>query len=493
VEPPYQILYFEDIMNRFLQGSALINGIWIERESIQSIPVRNPVDDEIIGYCPRLTEDDVEQAISAAHSSFQSWSALPASQRGLLLLQWHDAILENVDALAEVITMENGKPLAESKGEVRYTASFVRWFAEEASRIYGTEIPSNHPQQRILVRKEPVGVCGIITPWNFPSAMLGRKLAAALAAGCTVVAKPSEETPMSAFALARLAQEVGIPDGVINLVTGDPAQIGRQFCASKKISKISFTGSTRVGRLLMAQSGARLHRMSLELGGNAPFVVCADANTEKAATGLMISKFRNCGQTCIASNRIILHKSKKQEFLNLILPRIQELKVGNGMDSSTQLGPIITLQGAEKIRLLVQDAIDKGAQLLLGVIPAKNSRFIEPIVLDGVDESMDVWNTEIFGPVVSIRTFLDDEEGIQMANDTEYGLAAYVFTEGHSRSWRYREALQFGMVGLNTGRISTAQAPFGGVKQSGFGREGSWIGLDEYLSYKYICVDFAST
>ena len=476
-------------MNPFLCGDAYINGLWIPPVESSSIPIINPSSGERIAACPKLSSAQVYDAISAAESAFSSWSAVPAPKRGEILLEWYKLIMEHLEQLAQIVTLENGKPLAEARGEVRYTASFVRWFGEEARRIYGKEIPSNHAHQRILVRKEPVGVCGIITPWNFPSAMLGRKLAAALAAGCTVVAKPSEETPLSAFALARLAEKAGIPAGVINLVTGDPAQIGMQLCTSSSIAKISFTGSTRVGRLLMEQSGQRLQRLSLELGGNAPFVVCADADIEKAAQGLMGSKFRNCGQTCIASNRVLLHSSKQDAFLQALLPKIEALKIGDGQDKQTTLGPMINQAAVQKIRRLVQDALDKGAGILMGAIPSDESQFVTPIVLTGIESNMDIWNTEIFGPVVAIRTFEDDAQALALSNDTDYGLAAYVFTEGQKRSWMYSEKLKFGMVGVNTGRISAAQAPFGGVKQSGFGREGSWLGLEEYLSIKYTCLD----
>ena len=480
-------------MNPFLCGDALIAGRWIAPIDGASIPITNPSTGAQISACPMLSAEQVQEAIDSAQDSFSLWSAIPAPKRGEMLLRWHDLILEHLDDLAELVTLENGKPLSEAKGEVRYTASFVRWFGEEARRIYGAEIPSNHAHQRILVRKEPVGVCGIITPWNFPSAMLGRKLAAALAAGCTVVAKPSEETPMSAFALARLAQKAGIPDGVINLVTGDPAQIGQQLCSSPTVAKISFTGSTRVGRLLMEQSGQRLQRLSLELGGNAPFIVCADADIEKAAQGLMASKFRNCGQTCIASNRVLVHSEQQNAFLQAILPKIQTLTVGDGLDEQTTLGPMINTAAVQKIRLLVQDALDKGADILMGTVPTEGSQFVPPIILTGITSQMDVWNTEIFGPVVAIRTFDDDEQALTLANDTDYGLAAYVYTQGQKRSWMYSEKLKFGMVGVNTGRISAAQAPFGGVKQSGFGREGSYLGLDEYLSVKYTCLDLGNT
>lgn len=474
-------------MNPFLCGDAYIDGVWIAPQAEASIPVINPFNGDVIAHCPHLSMESIHEAIEAGHRAFASWSQVPAPQRGEILLRWYDEIMAHVDVLAKVVTLENGKPLAESKAEVRYTASFVLWFAQEARRIYGKEIPSNHSGQRLLARKEPVGVCGIITPWNFPSAMLGRKLAAALAAGCTVVAKPSEETPLSACALVRLAEKAGVPAGVINLVTGNPADIGALLCSSPKISKISFTGSTRVGRLLMQQSAYRLHRLSLELGGNAPFVVCADANIEQAAQGLMNSKFRNCGQTCIASNRVLVHQSQQDALLQVLLPKIQDIRLGDGLDQTTTLGPMINIRAVQKVRDLVKDALDKGAGILLGTVPS-GDRFIEPIVLVGVQAHMKLWSTEIFGPVIAMRTFEDDEEAIELANDTEYGLAAYVFTEGQKRSWRYSEQLRFGMVGINTGKISTAQAPFGGVKQSGFGREGSWLGLDEYLSIKYVCV-----
>jgi len=482
-------------MKRFLNGSAWVAGEWISPEARTAIPIMNPATGEQISSCPQLNLEDVELAIAAAEKAFHQWKRVPAHQRADILWAWHDLILEHLEPLATLITLENGKPLAESRAEIRYSASFVRWFAEEARRVYGSEIPANTANQRLLVSQEPVGVCAMITPWNFPSAMLGRKVAAALAAGCTVVVKPSEETPLSAFALGRLAEDCGVPTGVINIVTGDPQSIGAHLCASPKISKISFTGSTRVGKILMKQSSTRLHRLSLELGGNAPFIVCEDADLEKAAVGLINSKFRNCGQTCIASNRILLHHAVHDEFLLRIVPRIQALTLGDGMKEGVELGPMINRKGVEKIQHLVSDALDKGAKLCFGVVPKSTSSscFVQPMILSGVTSDMKLWNTEIFGPVVAIRSFQDDEEGLALANDTEYGLAAYIFTESQKRSWKYSSGLQFGMVGLNTGKISTAQAPFGGVKQSGFGREGSQYGLHEYLSYKYTCVDLSST
>ena len=460
--------------------------------ALSQIPVVNPATGEVISHCPKRTNEEIEEAISKAEVAFSLWKKTTAMERANLLMAWYDAICSHERNLAELITLENGKPLEEAKGELRYAASFVRWFAEEARRNYGMQIPANTNQQRLLVHKEPVGVCGIITPWNFPSAMLGRKVAAALAAGCTVVCKPSEETPLSAYALAQLAYEAGIPKDVFQIVTGDPAQIGQIFCSSKQIAKLSFTGSTRVGRLLMAQSAHRLQRLSLELGGNAPFVVCADANIAKAVQGLMLSKFRNCGQTCIASNRILVHTDRKAEFVKQVCRQIEGLCVGDGRNIGVQLGPLINLSAVRKIQHLVEDALKKGAQLLYGDVPSGISCFVHPIVLDGIDDSMEIWTAEIFGPVVALRSFQDDEEALDLANDTEYGLAAYVFTEGQRRSWFYTEGLAFGMVGLNTGAISTAQAPFGGIKQSGFGREGSVLGMEEYLSYKYTCMDIGS-
>ena len=477
-------------MNRFVAEFGIGHGVSISPSS-SSIPIINPATSEIIAHCAHATSEEIANAIDTAWEAFQGWRQTSAIERADFLLRWYERICANEQDLAELITLENGKPIAESIGEIRYSASFVRWFAEEARRIYGTQIPASTPDQRILVHKEPVGVCAIITPWNFPSAMLGRKISAALAAGCTVVCKPSEETPLSAFALAQLATEAGLPPGVLHVITGDPAQIGLAFCSSTKISKISFTGSTRVGRLLMTQSGPRLHRLSLELGGNAPFLVCADAQISKAVQGLMNSKFRNCGQTCIASNRILVHESIHTTFMEQLLIKVNDLRIGNGMEPNIHLGPMINPSAVRKVADLVQDALSKGAKLLYGSVPELNSCFVSPIVLDEIDKSMAIWSTEIFGPVVAIRSFSTDEEGLELANDTEFGLAAYVFTESQKRSWFYSEGLRFGMVGVNTGAISTAQAPFGGTKQSGFGREGSWLGIEEYLSYKYTCLDLS--
>ncbi|MEC7984744.1 MAG: NAD-dependent succinate-semialdehyde dehydrogenase, partial [Myxococcota bacterium] len=470
---------------RILKQACLINGDWIPPAD-SKIPVYNPSNTEWLGFIPHLDDRDVLNAIDAAYQAFSSWRETSSARRSELLEALYQEIRAHEEELALLITLENGKPLAEARGEIRYTASFVRWFAQESRRIYGETIPGNTPTQRIIVQKEPVGVCAMITPWNFPSAMLGRKIAAALAAGCTVVAKPAESTPFSAIALGVLAEKVGFPKGVLNIVTGDPQRIGMLFCQSSRIAKISFTGSTRVGRLLMAQSAGTLKRMSLELGGNAPFVVCEDASLQKAIDGVMASKFRNCGQTCIASNRFLIHRSMLHAFVSGVKERIEALRIGDGR-GEVELGPMISKAAVEKVRGLLQDAVQRGATIVSGRIPDGESLFVSPVMLLDAGSDTRIWQTEIFGPVVSVTAFDTDEEALRLANDTSYGLAAYLFTESTNRAWRMSEGLQFGMVAVNTGRMSMAQVPFGGIKQSGMGREGGRYGLDEYLQLKYRC------
>lgn len=468
-----------------IKQAALINGEWLPAQ--EGIPVCNPATGQELGQVPALSSAHIHDAIKAAKKAFLSWRKTSALERSKLLEAFYQEILSNEAQLASIVTLENGKPLNEALAEVRYTASFVQWFSQESRRIYGDTIPGNRSSQRLLVQKEPVGVCAMITPWNFPSAMLGRKMAAALAAGCTLVAKPAESTPFSALALGVLAQRVGFPKGVINIVTGDPQEIGALFCSSPLISKISFTGSTRVGRLLMSQSAGTLKRLSLELGGNAPFVVCADASLEAALDGAMASKFRNCGQTCIASNRFLVHSSLYPAFVKGLTERVEKLRVGAGHVEDIDLGPMINQAAVQKVKELLLDATQKGARILTGGIPQGDSLFVKPTVLVDATAQCKLWNTEIFGPVASITPFDTDEEAILLANDTSYGLAAYLYTQSSKRAWELSEALAYGMVGLNTGRISTAQAPFGGIKQSGLGREGGRYGLDEYLQLKYIC------
>jgi succinate-semialdehyde dehydrogenase/glutarate-semialdehyde dehydrogenase len=487
------------------QHAAFIDGAWVQSDSGARIEVMDPANigcpegpTARIGYVPDCGRAETERAIAAAARTQPLWASWSARKRAKILLRMVELMGEHEEHLAHICTYENGKPLAESIGEIRYGASFIQWFAEEGQRVYGESIPASSAQQRILVSKEPVGVCAAITPWNFPSAMLARKLGAALAAGCALVAKPSEETPVSALALAELAQKAGLPDGLFSVVTGQPDPIGRALCASEIVRKLSFTGSTAVGRLLMERCAPTVKRLSLELGGNAPFIVFDDADMEKVIDGAMASKFRNCGQTCIASNRFLVHASRVDEFAQTITEQVSKLRVGHGLEKGVQIGPLINAAGLAKVQRILSDALDKGAHLHTGgslcsefLEPAAEygRLFLEPTVLSGITAEMAASHEEIFGPVVAIRSFETDEEVIEMANDTPWGLAAYVFTQDMERSWRIPEALEFGMIGLNTGQISTPQAPFGGIKQSGMGREGSHFGIDEYLSLKYTCID----
>lgn len=473
-------------MTSYLMSSAYIGGQWIS-DAEHHITVYNPATDEPIGQIPKLPISSIIQAIELSKASFQQWKGTPPHIRSRLLHALCDRMLEKQEELAKIITLENGKPIKEARGEVAYTASFIRWYAEEARRIYGETIPANSPSNRILVQREPIGVCALITPWNFPSAMLGRKVAAALAAGCSIIAKPAENTPFSALALAKLMQETGFPDGLLNIVTGEPDVIGKIFCAHPDIKKISFTGSTQVGRLLMEQSAPTIKKCSLELGGNAPFIVFADADLEEAIQGAMASKFRNCGQTCIASNRFLIDSKILKPFIDGLLQVVPLLTVGNGLEEKTDIGPMISLSAVDKIQALLQDAVSKGAIIHLGDIPDGTSKFVSPIIISNISPKMYIWHTEIFGPIIAISTFDTEEQALALANDSIHGLAAYVYTTCPSRIWEIPEALEYGMIGVNTGRISMAQAPFGGIKQSGIGREGGHHGLDEYLQMKYIC------
>ena len=473
----------------WLREAAYINGAW--EHAAARFPVRDPATGDVLAEVPDLGAHAAERAVAAAQAAFPAWRAQTAEARAELLWRLHDRMLEEADALAALLTLENGKPLAEAAGEIRYGASFIRWFAEEARRIYGEQIPASQADRRLLVSWEPVGVCALITPWNFPNAMLARKLAPALAAGCTVVCKPAEETPLSALAIAALCEEVGFPPGVVNVVTTRrPAEVGAALCAAPAVRKLSFTGSTEVGRLLMAQCAPTLKRLSLELGGSAPFLVFEDADLDAAAAGAMASKYRNNGQTCVASTRFLVHEDVLDGVVERVAALVQQLRVGHGLTPGVAVGPMISAAGWEKVARLCADAIEKGAVLRAGAAspPDGDRRFWPPTVLTGLTEEMALWGEEIFGPVIAVRTFRAEAEALRLANDTPYGLAAYAYTRDLARSWRVREGLAFGMVGLNTGMISTAQAPFGGVGQSGFGREGSRAGLEEYMQRKYVCV-----
>jgi succinate-semialdehyde dehydrogenase/glutarate-semialdehyde dehydrogenase len=469
--------------------SGLVDGSWQGARSDRTVDVVSPATQLVLGTVPDMGAAETRDAIGAASRAFKSWKKKTHAERAIMLERWYDLMLEHEEDLAHILTFEQGKPLAEARGEIRYGASFVKWFAEEARRIGGSTIPSPTQDRRILVLKEAVGVCGIITPWNFPNAMITRKVAPALAAGCTVVIKPSEFTPYSALALGVLAERAGIPSGVVNIVTGMPAEIGNELIGNETVRKISFTGSTRVGALLMRGAADSIKRLSLELGGNAPFIVFDDADIDLAVEGAIASKFRNGGQTCVCSNRILVQSGIYDAFADKLAARVAQMKVGAGTEDGVVIGPMINAAAIEKIERHVQDALSKGARILSqsNLVP-EGRQYARPIVLGGATTEMLLASEETFGPVAPLFRFEAEEEAIEIANGTPFGLAAYFYTQNLSRSWRVAEALEFGMVGLNTGAISTEVAPFGGVKQSGIGREGSQLGIEEYLEVKTLHV-----
>jgi succinate-semialdehyde dehydrogenase/glutarate-semialdehyde dehydrogenase len=467
---------------------AYIGGRWCDAESGATIEVNNPATGEILGTVPRMGANETWRAIEAAKDAFSDWSRRPAKERSNLMRRWYDLIMANVDDLGALMTAEQGKPLAEAKGEVAYAASFIEWFAEEAKRVYGDTIPSPWKDRRLVVIKQPIGVCAAITPWNFPAAMIARKAGPALASGCTMLAKPAESTPFSALALAVLAERAGIPAGVLNVLTGEAKEIGGEMTANPDVRKITFTGSTEVGRLLLKQSADTIKKLSLELGGNAPFVVFDDADLDAAVEGAIISKYRNAGQTCVCANRLYVQAGVYEAFAEKLVAAVGQLKVGNGFDPDVLQGPLIDFAAVEKVEDHIQDAVAKGGRVLLGgKRHALGQTFFEPTVLSEVTSQMKVAREETFGPLAPLFRFGSDEEGVQMANDTEFGLASYFFSRDIGRAWRAAEALECGMVGINTGLISNEVAPFGGVKQSGLGREGSHYGMDDFLEIKYLC------
>jgi succinate-semialdehyde dehydrogenase / glutarate-semialdehyde dehydrogenase len=468
---------------------AYLDGAWVEADDRKRLEVDNPADGSVLGRVPDMGAAETRRAIDSANAALPAWRALPAKERSKLLRKWHDLILANIDDLALLLTTEQGKPLAEARGEIAYGASFVEWFAEEAKRVYGDVIPSPTNDRRLIVLKQPIGVCAAITPWNFPNAMITRKLAPGLAAGCTFVLKPAEQTPFSALALAELAQRAGIPKGVLNIVTGDPVAIGRELCANPVVCKLTFTGSTEVGRILMRQSADTIKKLSLELGGNAPFIVFDDADLDAAAEGALASKYRNAGQTCVCANRIYVHDAVYDAFAAKLAERVRALKVGRGTEQGVTVGPLIDEQGLAKVEEHVADAVAQGATVVLG---GKRSGlgglFYEPTVLTGMSTAMKVAREETFGPVAPLFRFKDDAEAIAMANDSEFGLCAYFYSRDVGRIFRVAEAIESGIVGVNVGIISNEVAPFGGVKQSGLGREGSRYGIEEFLEIKYVCL-----
>lgn len=470
-----------------LQNKCFINGAWVGAG--QSIAVHNPANGEIVGTVPRLGTNETRQAIEAADAAWSDWRALTAKERSALLKKWHGLMLENQEDMARIMTTEQGKPLAEARGEILYAASFIEWFAEEAKRVYGETIPAPVKGQRLVVTKEPIGVCAAITPWNFPAAMITRKVGPALAAGCTVVIKPASQTPLTALALVVLAERAGFPPGVISIVTGSASEIGAELCSNPLVRKISFTGSTEVGRLLMEQSASTIKKVSMELGGNAPFIVFDDADIDAAVQGAVTSKFRNAGQTCVCTNRLYVQASVYDAFTEKLATAVKKLNIGAGTEPNVDIGPLIDDKAVEKVEQHIADALGKQGKLLTGGKRSDaGAHFFEPTVIANASQDMLVARDETFGPLAAVFKFDTEEEAIRMANDTEYGLAAYFYSQNMPRVWRVGEALEYGMVGINTGLISNEVAPFGGVKQSGLGREGSHYGIDDYLVIKYMCM-----
>ena len=472
---------------------SYVNGEWINADSGMRFDVDNPADGGIIASVPNCGAVETKRAIDAANAALPAWRAMTAKQRATLLRRWFDLMLLNADDLALILTTEQGKPLAEAKGEIMYGASFIEWFAEEGKRIYGDVIPPHMADKRLIVIKQPIGVTAAITPWNFPNAMIARKVAPALAAGCTMVIKPAEQTPLSALAMAELAHRAGIPKGVLNVVTGDVSSsiaIGKELCGNPVVRKLSFTGSTEVGRILMRQCADTIKKLSLELGGNAPFIVFDDADLDAAAEGLMQSKYRNAGQTCVSANRIYVQAGVYDAFADRVKAKMASLKVGRGTDTGVNIGPLIDEQGLAKVEAHLADAVAKGAKVMSGgKRHALGGRFYEPTLLTNVPMSAKVSKEETFGPVAPLIKFDTEAEAIQLANDSEFGLASYFFSRDVGRVFRVGEALESGMVGINTGIFSNEVAPFGGVKQSGLGREGSKYGIEDYLEIKYLCLN----
>ena len=473
--------------NSLIKTNSFINGHWVNAESGETFDVTNPANGEVVASVPNMNVADVRKAIDAANDAWPAYRDLTAGERANLLKKWHALILENKKELATIMTWECGKVLNESLGEVDYGASFVEWFAEEARRTYGDVIPAHTKDRRLVVIKQSIGVVAALTPWNFPLAMITRKVGPALAAGSPVIVKPPSETPLTGLAIAYLAEKAGFPPGVYNTVTTlDSSAIGKEFCENRKVRKLSFTGSTPVGKILMKQCASTLKKLSLELGGNAPFIVFDDADIDEAVKGAMVSKFRNSGQTCVCVNRIFAQDGIYDEFVTKLSKAVAALKVGNGMDKGVQVGPLINKKGLEKVKQHVQDAVSKGALLKEGGHQL-DGLFFQPTVLAEATVDMMLANEEIFGPVAPVFRFSTEEEVLKMANGTEYGLASYFFSKDVSRCWRVAEALECGMVGINEGLISTVLAPFGGIKESGMGREGSKYGMDYFMETKYLC------
>jgi succinate-semialdehyde dehydrogenase/glutarate-semialdehyde dehydrogenase len=475
--------------NALFRQQCYINGHWCDADDGATFTVTNPATDDSLGTSPRMREGETRQAIDAAQGAFPAWRDLPAAQRATLLEAWHDLMMEHQDDLGRLMTLEQGKPLAEAKGEIAYAASFLKWFAEEARRAYGDTIPAPKAGQRIVVIKQPIGVTAAITPWNFPSSMITRKAGAALAAGCTMVVKPASATPYSALALAELAERAGIPAGVFNVITGSAGAISTALTDSPIVRKLSFTGSTEVGSKLMAQCAKHIQKVSLELGGNAPFIVFDDANLDKAVEGAMASKFRNTGQTCVCVNRFLVQDSIHDAFVEKLKTAIEAMKVGDGLEDGVSQAALINRDAADKVMEHLEDALGKGARVVTGgQRHERGGSFVQPTLITGVTTDAQLCQEETFGPLAAVIPFRTEEDAIRIANDTPYGLAAYFYSDNIHRCWRVAEALESGMVGVNEGLISNAAAPFGGVKESGLGREGSHQGMDEYLEDKYLCM-----
>ncbi len=474
---------------QLLRTRAFIGGEWLNANDGATHPVINPATREVLGTVPVMGSAETRRAIEAAQAAFPAWAARTAKERAAILRRWYELLLANQDDLATLMTAEQGKPFAEAKGEIAYAASFIEWFAEEGKRLYGDVIPGHQPDKRILVLRQPVGVVAAITPWNFPLAMITRKAGPALAAGCTFICKPAGQTPYSALAAAALAERAGLPAGVLNVITGDARAIGGEMTSNPIVRKVTFTGSTEIGKQLMAQCAGTMKKISLELGGNAPFIVFADADLDAAVSGAIASKYRNTGQTCVCANRLLVQAPVYEEFTRKLVAAVAQLRVGDGLKGATDQGPLIDEKALAKVEEHLQDALAKGARVVQGgKRHALGGTFFEPTVLTGVTPKMMVAREETFGPIAPLFRFESEADAIRMANDTEFGLAAYFYTRDLARSWRVAEALEYGIVGLNTGLISTEVAPFGGMKESGTGREGSKYGILDYTELKYLCV-----
>ncbi|WP_375753620.1 NAD-dependent succinate-semialdehyde dehydrogenase [Vibrio sp. HN007] len=472
--------------NTLFRQQCYLSGQWVDADNGSCTEITNPSDGSVIGTVPNLGAKETLQAIEDAQVAFKSWKKETAEHRSKVLRRWYELMMENADDLATIMTTEQGKPHPEAKGEVAYAASFVEWFAEEARRAYGDIIPTHKGDARILATKEPIGVVAAITPWNFPAAMITRKCGPAFAAGCPVILKPAPETPYTALALAELGERAGLPKGLFSVITGDAIEIGKVLTESKAVRKLSFTGSTNVGKILMQQSASTVKKLSLELGGNAPFIVFDDADIDAAVDGALIAKFRNAGQTCVCANRIFVQEGVYDEFAQKLTAKVAELKVGDGFEPGVKIGPLVNDAAVNKVKQHIEDACAKGAVVKYGTLPEEGSRLFVPHVLTGVTDDMLVASEETFGPMAPLFKFSTEDEVIERANDTEFGLSSYVYTQSLARAWKVGEVLETGIVGINEGIISTTVAPFGGVKESGLGREGSYIGLEEFLETKYM-------